>query len=116
MIRHNIIIQGINKTKKLNALFDSGANYNYIKRKFSDGDDVNNIGFHVFEGQCKARLATESTVDGQRVRFKQIKIDKCQEEEPLFVIIDSLSEDVIIGAYQMQKFGIVLDLTNERIL
>lgn len=115
MIRQNIIIKGVHKRKKISALFDSGASHNCIRRQFSDGENVDDIGFHIYEGDCVLIIASEESIPGQIVRFRKIQIMHCNEIEPEFIITDKLSEDVIIGAQLMQKLGIILDMPNEKI-
>ena len=49
-IREEVKLIGTLKTKKIIALFDTGAYRNYIKRELSDGEIVDSIGFHIYEG------------------------------------------------------------------
>lgn len=115
-IREKIEIIGVFKRKKIIALFDSGAGLNYIKRKLTDGEKVvDDIGFQIYEGEQRTILADRSIVKAERVRFKGIRIKNRKEISPIFVIMDDLLEDVIIGVELMQALGIVLDIPNERI-
>ena len=115
LIKDDVKITGIRKSKKILALFDSGANKNYIKKSLRDGDSPDNIGFHIFEGTHRAILANGDIAIGERVRFKEIRIKKRSVKEPSFVIMESLIEDIIIGVELMQKLGITLDPPNEKI-
>ena len=74
IIREEIEIVGIKKSKKVLALFDSGAYRNYIKMKLEDGDGPEDIGFHIFEGTHTVILANEDTVVGEKVGFKEVRI------------------------------------------
>ena len=114
-IREEIEIIGTIKSKKIMALFDSGAYRNYIKNKLEDGDNVDNIGFPVYEGKHRAILANGAIAVGEKVKFKTIHIKGGTVKEPEFVIMEDLSEDAIIGVGLMQKLGITLDPPNERI-
>lgn len=114
-IREEIEIVGVRKSKRIQALFDSGAYHNYIKRELTDGENVEDIGFHIFEGVHKARVANGGIVEVEKVRFKEIKIKNCSEKEPEFFIMDDLIEEAIVGVHLMQNFGIHLDPPNERI-
>jgi predicted aspartyl protease len=114
-IREEVEIIGVRKSKNIQALFDSGAYRNYIKRKLTDGEKVEDIGFHIFEGTHRAILANGDIVEGEKVRFKEIKIKDCFVKEPEFVIMDDLIEDVIVGVYLMQNLGIHLDPPSEKI-
>jgi len=114
-IKEEIEIIGTRKSKKISALFDSGAYRNYIRKEFEDGDRAEDIGFHVFEGTHRAILANGDIAMGERVRFKEIRVKERCVNEPSFVIMENLIEDVIIGVELMQKLGVTLDLPNEKI-
>jgi hypothetical protein len=116
LIREEIELVGVEKSKKIAALFDSGARRNYIRRRFEDGESVDDIGFHVYEGAHEAVLADESTAKGVRVRFKELRMRGRVVANPQFVILENLVEDMIIGAGFMQEFGIVLDPPNESLV
>jgi len=114
-IREEIEIIGKRKSKKIIALFDTGAYRNYIRKLLEDGDETEDIGFHIFEGIHRAILANGDIAVGERVRFKGISIKERNVKEPEFIIMEDLVEDVIIGVNLMQKLGITLDPLNERI-
>jgi hypothetical protein len=112
-IREEIELVGVEKSKRIAALFDSGARRNYIRRRFEDGESVDDIGFHVYEGEHEAVLADESTAKGLRVRFKELRMRGRVMANPQFVILENLVEDMIIGSGFMQEFGVVLDPPRE---
>ena len=114
-VKDYIEIIGVNKSKTLIALFDSGAYRTYIRKELSDGEKVVDIGFHIFEGKHRIILANGKIEDGVRVRFKTLKIKGKTIEEPQIVIMDNLVEDVIVGALHMQALKLKLDIPNERI-
>lgn len=114
-IREEVEIIGVRKSKKIQALFDSGAYRNYIRRQLTDGEKVEDIGFHIFEGIHRVILANGNIAEGEKVRFREIKIEDCSVREPEFVIMDNLIEDVIIGVYLMQELDINLDPLNQKI-
>jgi len=114
-IREEIEIIGMKKSKKILALFDSGAYRNYIKMKLEDGDGPEDIGFHTFEGEHKVILANGDTTVGEKVAFKEVRIKEHNIKEPRFVIMENLIEDVIIGVKLMQKLKITLDPPNKKI-
>ncbi|MBI2971974.1 MAG: retroviral-like aspartic protease family protein [Candidatus Aenigmarchaeota archaeon] len=115
-IREDVELVGTLKSKKISALFDSGAYRNYVKRKLADGEDVGDVGFHIFEGIHKAVLATGDTATGERVRFKEVLIRGHVVNEPEFVIMDNFVEDMILGVSLMQTAGVMLDPPNEKIV
>lgn len=116
-IREEIEITGIRKSKKIVALFDSGAQRNYIRKILEDGDRVDeNIGFHIFYGIHNPILANTDVTVGERVKFKKIHIKERSFEDPEFIVMEKLFVDAIIGSKLMQKLGIILDLPNKRII
>jgi hypothetical protein len=114
-VKDEIEIVGMNKSKTLIALFDSGAYRTYFRREFADGEKVDDIGFHVFEGTHRVILANGKIEDGVRVRFESLKIKDKMIKDPQIVIMDNLVEDAIIGALHMQKLKLKLDVPSEKI-
>jgi hypothetical protein len=115
IIKEEIEIVGARKSKKMTALFDTGAYRNYIRKEFENCDKAEDIGFHVFEGVHRAILANGHIAIGERVRFKEIRIREHNFNEPYFVIMENLIEDVIVGVDLMQRLGVILDPPNEKI-
>jgi len=114
-IKEKVELVGTLKRKSIMALFDSGAYQNYTKRVLTDGENIEDIGFHTFEGTQNVILANETIASGEKVRFKEVRIKGYKVNDPQFVIMDNLLEDMIIGASLMQKLGIQLDPPNEKI-
>lgn len=96
-------------------MFDTGAFRNYVKRELSDGQTVDDIGYHVFEGMHRVILANGEIATGERIRFREVKIKGRKATEPQFIVLDNLVEDTIIGVHMMQKLGIILDPARETI-
>jgi predicted aspartyl protease len=114
-VREEIKIVGTLKTKSITALFDTGATSNYIIKQLLDGDTVDAIGFDTYEGEQDIRLADASIVKGERIRFKELIIKDLSEKEPKFMMMENLSDEVIIGVGSMQKLGISPDPLSEKI-
>jgi len=113
----DIEIVGTRKSKTLLALFDSGSYRNFIRsRNIFDNETPDDIGFHTFEGTSLSFLADGRSLNVESVRFKELHIPQITIKNPLFLVMDNLSWDVIIGAELMQKEGIVLDPPNEKII
>ena len=55
IIREEIEIFGSRKSKKILALFDSGAFWNYINPHLEDDETPDDIGFHIMKKSCHAR-------------------------------------------------------------
>ena len=110
LIRDAVEIIGIRHSRKITALFDSGAYRNYLRREVAE-----DLGFHIFEGRHRAILADGEIKEGVRVRFKGLKIKGMYIQSPKMVVMDHLIEDVIIGSRLMQKIKIILDMAVESI-
>lgn len=106
-IRQEIEIVGDRKAKKVEALFDTGAFRNYVKRVFFDQDSLDEIGFRVYAVPDYAILANGTSVPGERVSFNEIRIEGVVSKNATFLMVDSLWEDVIIGAELMQELHII---------
>ena len=115
IIRREIEIFGLRKSKKILALFDSGAYWNYLSPNL-DEDTPDDIGFHVYEGQHDAILANQEIASGESVRFKKVLIENKTIDEPRFIILKQMLEHAIIGADTMQKLGIYIDFVNDRLV
>lgn len=115
-IWQDIEVTGIHKTKSIQALFDSGAYYNFIRNKsIYDEETPDDIGFHVFEGKKVCILADGRTIPTDIVRFKELDINGSKIKEPRFLIMENLTWDAIIGVELMQKMGIILDMSSDSI-
>ena len=116
-IWQDIEITGIRKSKLIQALFDSGAYYNYIRSEnIYDGETPDDIGYHVFEGTKESILADGRTAPVDLIRFKEVDIEGRKVKEPRFFIMKNLSWDAIIGVDLMQKLGIILDMNSDTII
>lgn len=114
-IKEEIEISGIFKKKKIYALFDSGAYSNYIRRELGDGETVEDIGYHIFEGQYNVILANGGLAKGERVCFQSLSIKGHKTSNPTFIILNTMTSEVIIGAALMQSLGVTLDFSTDKI-
>lgn len=114
-IKKSIELFGSNRNKTIIALFDSGSSINCIKRKLSDGDSVDGIGFLFYGGPFQSHLANGEIVRGERVSFRALKIDNKIAVYPELIIFDSMVEDLIIGVGLMQEMKIILDPFEKKI-
>ena len=108
-------IVGTLKAKNIKALFDTGATSNYIRKQLLDGDTVDAIGFDTYEGERNIRLGDASITKGEVIRFKELVIEDLSEKEPKFIVMENLSDEVIIGVDSMQRLGISPDPLSEKI-
>lgn len=114
-IRQEVKLKGIWKSKNINVLFDTGAYRNYIKNELSDGEKIDSIGFHIYEGLHRVIFADGRQVNGEKVRFKELYINTINIKEPEFIVMEDLTEDAIIGVKLMQEFGIIPNPLSEKI-
>lgn len=114
-IKEEVRLVGALRSKDITALFDTGAYRNYIKRELSDGEQVDSIGFHIYEGRHTAILADGSESEGERVGFRELRIRNIIIKEPRFVVMENLIEDMILGIHLMQAHSISLNPYSETI-
>ena len=112
LIRIPVNFIGPKGEKTLYALFDSGANISCINSEF-----VNYLGEAVTLGRTR-RLSTAS--DNHFIEIKEaILLDFTVNDVNLFddfLVVPGLSEEVIIGASTLQKWGIKLDFEHEVVI
>jgi hypothetical protein len=116
ILEKDILLVGSKGTAARRALFDSGASYSIIRRDLAESlEHVTTIPDpenYVFETarpddtiQALHRVSLEFRFDDSEARFSDE-----------FIAFDECSEEVIIGATTMQKWGIKLDFDREEIL
>ena len=112
VIYSKIKLHGSKGQKKLEALFDSGASDSMIKSEL--GDLLAN-----FE-KIPEPLSFETAKEGEYITITDrivldFYIDGIRLSDE-FLIVDGLSEDVIIGASTMQKWRLKLDFEQDRVI
>ena len=111
VIHKNILFIGSQGEKNLYALFDSGANLSCIHP-----DHVANLAHLESLGRIR-KIATAA--EGHFIEVAhRITIDFELNDVLLsdeFLVVPSLSEEVIIGAATMQKWRIKLDFENDTV-
>ena len=112
IIRIPLRFEGSKGEKNLYALFDSGATYSCITEEFA-GKLANMESLHT-----PMRLATASNStyleihDTCRLDFYHDDIRLSDE----FLVVQQLSEEVIIGANTMQKWRLKLDFEHDTVI
>ena len=104
---------------RLNALFDTGATINVIKKRFDNGGSIDDIGIIEYLGWGQLILANGMDIKAQKIKLKLLKLlgagNKDPIKEPEFFLLDELIYDVIIGAKLMQQLGIILNPSKKEI-
>jgi hypothetical protein len=111
ILRSPLLFRGSKNDKYLFGLFDSGANLSAIRSDLAEQIDV------LIKLREPIKLATANSNDFMVVENKFV----CQfflNDVPLsdeFLVVDDLSEEVIIGAATMQKWRIKLDFDKDEV-
>ena len=115
-IKEDVEVFGYLKNKKIPAILDSGAYWNYINKIFEDGECPEDIGYSIYHGTINSKLANGQTVSGKSIGFDKIRINGRQYKNPRFVLMEEMVDDIIIGVHLMQQMHIKLDPSRHRII
>lgn len=112
VIINRIKLAGSKGEKKVDALYDTGASFSFIKRDLASNLDT--------ILSLPKPLEFETAKEGDKIVVKErVALDFYIEGIRLsdeFLIADDLSEDVIIGAATMQKWRLKLDFEQDRVI
>ncbi len=112
VIEKKIKLRGSKGEKELTAVFDSGATYSCIRTEIAKELDTllaltEPIKFVTAESdrqiKAESRVLLDFYINGYRFSDE-------------FIVIENLSEDVIIGATTMQKWRLKLDFEKEEVI
>ena len=115
-VSKTIELFGVYKSKKIEAMFDTGAKNNFLPSIFKDGETIEELGFKEFFGTHSFFMANESITKGDIVQFNEIRIDNLKIKDPIFVILDQLVEDAIVGTKLMQDNQAIIRLGEDTVL
>ena len=73
------------------------------------------IGYKEYLGRHEFFMADHTTTLGEVVKFDKIIIDGLKIKDPIFVILETLVEDAIIGTRLMQDYSAILRLGEDTI-
>jgi len=108
-------LTGFFKSKAVEAMFDTGASNNFLPSLFRDGSSVEEIGYKEYLGSHEFFMANHANVMGDVVKFDRIIINGLKIKDPIFVILETLVEDAIIGTRLMQDCFAVLRLGEDTV-
>ena len=97
-------------------MFDTGAGNNFLPVCFEDGDSTDKIGFKEYFGKREFFMANDFRAKGDVVKFNEIIIDGKRIKDPIFVILDNLIEEAIIGTQLMQKYLAMIRMGEDTII
>ena len=116
ILEHEITLVGPKGRRECRALFDSSASYSIIRP---------DIALEIATPSAlpdPENWVFETALEGQTMQATQVipVVFRFADSEAQFsdeiIVLDGLSEDVIIGATTMQKWGIKLDFDSEEVL
>jgi hypothetical protein len=111
LIKSSLLFRGTKADKYLYGLFDSGANLSAIRKDIAEKID------QLIPLPQPNRLATANVNDKVLVEHKFVCdffLNDVQLSDE-FLVVDDLSEEVIIGAATMQKWRIKLDFEHDTV-
>lgn len=113
LLERNLTLKGLKGERTVSALFDSGASYSCIRREVAD-----EIGLlepleepMTFETADKDSEVVAEFV----VRLSFFFSDSERRFTDEFIVLDNLSEDLIIGAATLRKWKIRLDFDADEV-
>ncbi len=113
VIINRIKLAGSKGEKKVDALYDTGASFSFIKRDLaSDLDTVLSL---------PKLIEFETAKEGDKIVVRErvaldFYIEGIRLSDEFLIADDDLSEDVIIGAATMQKWRLKLDFEQDRVI
>ena len=114
LIQKTVILEGSKGRKEVNALFDSGASYSCMSMDLAEGLE------HLTS--LAQPMEFETAEQGSVIKAEYaVRLDFFFTDTPRrftdeLIVIEGLSEDLIIGATTMQKWKIRLDFDREEVL
>ena len=113
LIENNVALLGLKGKKTVRALFDSGASYSCIRRDIAE--EITQL--DRLEEIIEFSTADEgaSIIADYVVHLSFYFSDSPRRFTDEFIVLDTLSEDVLIGASTMQKWKIKLDFDREEV-
>jgi hypothetical protein len=114
LLQKEVILKGLKGQTTVTALFDSGASYSCILRAAAEKVGTLQLLEEPLEFETADAGGIITAEYGIRLSFYFTDTDRRFTDE--FFVFDTLSEDLIIGASTMQKWGIRLDFEKEEVL
>jgi predicted aspartyl protease len=112
IIQKEIELAGSKGKIKVNALFDSGATYSCIKREIAEKLGL----IDLLPKPLQLETAEEKKFLTVKEVIHLVFVLNGYEFSDEFVVVDKLSEKVIIGAATLQKWRLKLDFENDEVI
>jgi predicted aspartyl protease len=112
IIRLPILFRGSINDKYLYSLFDSGANYSFIRKDIAEQLEP------LTQLREPLRMTTADINNSMEVVYRiatNFSVSNDVELSDEFFVVEDLSEEVVIGALTMQKWKMKLDFEHDRV-
>lgn len=110
-IMEKVRLVGSKGEAEVAALFDSGATYSFVNHKVAERiANIEALPEPMRFATAKAGVVVES----QAAIRANFHVDGAQYSDE-FLVLDDMAEELIIGASTMQKWGIKLDMEQEKV-
>ena len=114
LLQKQMTLRGIKGRRTVTALFDSGASYSCIRRDVAESIDMVKPLDEPMVFETADRGATLTAEYMVQVSFFYPDTDRRFTDE--FIVLEQLSEELIIGTATMQKWEIRLDFEHEEVV
>jgi len=112
ILKKRIKLQGSKGAIEEEVLFDTGASYSFIKKEIAE--KLANLELLPEEMEFQTAENGRKIVARNRISINfYINGDRFSDE---FIVLDEISENVIIGVVTLQKWRMKLDFENEEII
>jgi hypothetical protein len=112
IIKLPMLFRGSINDKYLYCLFDSGANYSFVRKDIAEQLEP------LTRLREPLRLATADVNNYMEVEYRiatNFSVSNDVELSDEFFVLDDLSEEAVIGALTMQKWKMKLDFEHDRV-
>jgi len=110
IIKKDVIVAGMKKEEKLNALIDTGSSANYIKKSIADRISAIPPPKKI---KTKTVVGNGSIIEGETAGIF-VKVDDCSTMIPVIVHDDNkMTEDIILGVGFMQSLHAEIDMKED---
>ena len=113
LIIDNIEIRGTNRSLKMNALIDSGAEGNYISEILPNGLRPIQLGFVSYSEIPVSIPGSSSAELHGALTFESLTLNGVVISEPEFIVLDNIDFPAIIGVEILQMLGLSLDFRTD---
>jgi hypothetical protein len=107
-IRVEVEIQGAFESVRVDALVDTGASSNFLRRELNSGKEVDDVGPNVVERKRTVTLPNGAPVSVDPVSFPSMKLYRRNLEPASFLLMGDLKEEAIIGYRTMRDLDLLL--------